>query len=59
MLHYSIKDWAPIQQRLINAGYNNVPNGRIADSFKSGDGLHFIIEFDSEEDQLMFQLKWA
>jgi len=51
-------DWVPIQQRLIEAGYSNVPCGKFKDSFRENGFLHYIIEFDTPEDEVWFRLKW-
>lgn len=51
-------DWAVIQNRMINAGLDNVPNGRFVDSVRKGDYLYFIIEFNTPADEMWFKLKW-
>jgi hypothetical protein len=53
-----VSDWAWIQRRLINAGLDRVPNGKIADSVLKSDGLYFIIDFDTEQDEIWFMLRW-
>lgn len=53
-----IDDWAPIQQRMIEAGLNDVPNGRLADSFTKNKFLYFIVEFNTPQDEMWFKLKW-
>jgi len=51
-------DWAVIQNRMVNAGLDNVPNGRFVDSVRKGDFLYFIIEFNTPADEMWFKLKW-
>jgi len=59
MLTYRMDTWAPIQQRLVEAGYNNIPNGRFVDSCYRNGHTFLIIEFDTESDELIFLLQWA
>lgn len=58
MLHIRMIEWAVIQHKLEEAGYTNVPNGRFIDSYRKGDYLYFMIEFNSEKEELWFRLKW-
>lgn len=58
MLKIRMIEWAVIQDRLIRAGYNDVPNGRFVDSYRVNDYLYFVIEFNSEQEELWFRLKW-
>ena len=51
--------WGPICRRLIEAGHNGVPNGRMVDSFLKDSKLFYVVEFDTEQDQLMFALSWV
>jgi hypothetical protein len=55
---FRIDEWAPIQQRMIEAGLNDVPNGRMSDSFRRNGFLYFIIEFNTLQDEVLFGLKW-
>lgn len=55
---FRIDEWVPIQQRLVEAGYSNLPRGKFKDSFRENGFLHYIIEFDTPEDEIMFILKW-
>lgn len=55
---FRVDEWTPIQQRLVEAGYNHIPNGTMKDSFLKNKFLHFIIEFNTPEDEIMFILKW-
>jgi len=58
MLHYSINDWVPIQQRLVEAGYHDVPNGKLVDSYRVNEMLYLMVEFESDGDELWFKLRW-
>lgn len=58
MLDIRMIEWAVIQDRLMKAGLNDVPNGRFKDSYRKNEYLYFLIEFDSEQDELWFRLKW-
>lgn len=51
-------EWMVIQNRMTDAGLNDVPNGRFVDSFRKGDYLYFIIEFNTPADEMWFKLKW-
>jgi len=59
MISYRSDEWIPMCHRMLAAGINDVPNGRIVDSYKVNNDLFFMIEFDTEADELMFQLKWG
>lgn len=59
MLTYRTDVWTPIQQRLVEAGYSNIPNGQFVDSYYRNGYTFFIIEFDSESDEIIFLLQWA
>ena len=58
MLKIRMIEWAVIQDKLMKAGYNDVPHGRFVDSYRDGDYLYFMIEFNSEKEELWFRLKW-
>jgi hypothetical protein len=44
---------------MLAAGIGDVPNGHIVDTYRVGNELFFMIDFDTEADELMFCLKWA
>jgi len=58
MLDIRMIDWIPIQERMIEAGLDNVPNGKFQDSYRRGDYLYYVIEFNTPEDEMWFRLKW-
>ena len=51
-------EWMAIQDKMMAAGLNDVPNGRFVDSVRKGDYLYFIIEFNTPADETWFKLKW-
>lgn len=60
MTTYKATDWMPIQQRMMEAGLNDVPNGKMVDSFLDANGkMVFMVEFDTAQDELFFKLKWG
>lgn len=60
MTTYTATDWMPIQQRMMEAGLNDVPNGKMVDSFLDANGkMVFMVEFDTAQDELFFKLKWG
>jgi hypothetical protein len=44
---------------MIEGGLSDIPNGRFVDSFRKGDYLYFMVDFNSPEDELMFLMRWA
>jgi hypothetical protein len=59
MLTYRMIDWVNIQQRMIEGGLSDIPNGHFHDSYRKDDYLYFMVEFDTPEDELMFLMRWA
>jgi hypothetical protein len=59
MITYKSDEWIPMCRRMLAAGIGDVPNGHIVDTYRVGNELFFMIDFDTEADELMFCLKWA
>lgn len=58
MLTFRMIDWMKIQQKMEEEGLTDIPKGRFVDSFRKGDYLYFLIDFDTPADEMWFTLKW-
>ena len=60
MLTYSRTRWIEIQQKIVDAGLNEVPYGKLSVTRTVDCTREFFdLNFETEEDETMFLLRWT
>ena len=60
MLTYRKDKWIEIQQKIVNAGLDAVPHGKLSVSRTVDDRWEFFdLNFETEEDETMFLMRWS